>query len=194
MKRWLLLLLLLFPTSALAEYPDIDNIEIPDISSEEDNNSGDNQSGDQEGSLNTNNQNSTVNSNNRTNTNSKTYNGAGSSGMPPYSAISPTFMSTGPETCLQGGSQALQSGVVGLSRGSYKEDPNCNRRRDAEYQRRKRIQKKEKAIVIFQRKAVDPQRSRRGSRIRSNQEGEWIRKISGVLFRWSRQIRDQCRK
>jgi len=131
MKRWLLLLLLLFPTSALAEYPDIDNIEIPDISSEEDNNSGDNQSGDQEGSLNTNNQNSTVNSNNRTNTNSKTYNGAGSSGMPPYSAISPTFMSTGPETCLQGGSQALQSGVVGLSRGSYKEDPNCNRRRDA---------------------------------------------------------------
>ncbi len=131
MKRWLLLLLLLVPASALAEYPDIDNIEIPDISSEEDNNSGDNQSGDQEGSLNTNNQNSTVNSNNRTNTNSKTYNGAGSSGMPPYSAISPTFMSTGPETCLQGGSQALQSSVVGLSRGAYKEDPNCNRRRDA---------------------------------------------------------------
>ena len=131
MKRWLLLLLLLFPASALAEYPDIDNIEIPDINSGEDSNSGDNQSGDQEGSLNTNNQNSTVNSNNRTNTNSKTYNGAGSSGMPPYSAISPTFMSTGPETCLQGGSQALQSSVVGLSRGSYKEDPNCNRRRDA---------------------------------------------------------------
>lgn len=93
-------------------------------------NSGDNvEGGNQDGSLNTNTQNSSVNSNN--NTNSKTFNGAGSSGMPPYSAIAPTYMSTGPETCFRGNSQALQLPTIGLSRGSYKEDPNCNRRRDA---------------------------------------------------------------
>lgn len=104
---------------------------VPGLDRLEDNSSDSADSGDQDGSLNTTNQNSTVNSNNSTNTDSKTYNGAGSSGMPPYSAIAPSYMSTGPETCLQGGSQALQSSVVGLSRGAYKEDPECNRRRDA---------------------------------------------------------------
>ena len=74
-------------------------------------------------------QNSTVNSNNTTN--SKTYNGAGSSGMPVYSAISPSYMSTGPETCFRGNSQGLQLPSVAISRGGYKEDPECNRRRDA---------------------------------------------------------------
>ena len=97
---------------------------------EENSEGGDNaDGGDQDGSLNSNTQNSTVNSNN--NTNSKTYNGAGSSGMPPYSAVAPTYMSTGPETCFRGNSQALQLPSIGLSRGGYKEDPNCNRRRDA---------------------------------------------------------------
>jgi hypothetical protein len=95
----------------------------------ENTNSGDNEGAEQDGSLNTNNQNSTVNSNNTTN--SKTYNGAGSSGMPVYSAISPSYMSTGPETCFRGNSQGIQTATIGFSRGGYKEDPECNRRRDA---------------------------------------------------------------
>ena len=122
--------LLIFSGSVWAEVPE-PYPGVPEFDSLENSDSDSAESGDQDGSLNTINQNSTVNSNNRTNTNSKTYNGAGSSGMPPYSAIAPTFMSTGPETCLQGGSQALQSSVVGLSRGAYKVDPECNRRRDA---------------------------------------------------------------
>lgn len=83
----------------------------------------------QDGSLNTNTQGSTVSSYN--NTDSKTYNGAGSSGMPPYSAIAPSYMSTGPETCLIGGGQAIQGQTWAISRGGYKEDPQCQRRRDS---------------------------------------------------------------
>ena len=102
---------------------------IPNRGGEFNNNSGENDGAEQDGSLNTNNQNSTVNSNNTTN--SKTYNGAGSSGMPVYSAISPSYMSTGPETCFRGNSQGIQTATIGFSRGGYREDPECNRRRDA---------------------------------------------------------------
>ncbi len=104
-------------------------IDTPNEGGDENTNSGDNEGAEQDGSLNTNNQNSTVNSNNTTN--SRTYNGAGSSGMPVYSAVSPSYMSTGPETCFRGNSQGLQLPNIGLSRGGYKEDPECNRRRDA---------------------------------------------------------------
>tara|TARA_B100000424_G_C22856064_1_gene456372 strand:+ start:155 stop:892 length:738 start_codon:yes stop_codon:yes gene_type:complete len=133
--RYYLLIIIFFAllfTSSLVwpegiePYPGVPQDRFEDTSSQDSA-----ESGDQDGSLNTNNQNSTVNSNNNTTSNSKTFNGAGSSGMPPYSAIAPSYMSTGPETCLQGGSQALQSSVVGLSRGAYREDPECNRRRDA---------------------------------------------------------------
>ena len=103
--------------------------DLPNEGGEDNTNSGDNEGAEQDGSLNTNNQNSTVNSNNTTN--SKTYNGAGSSGMPVYSAISPSYMSTGPETCFRGNSQGLQLPSVAISRGGYREDPECNRRRDA---------------------------------------------------------------
>ena len=64
-------------------------IDTPNEGGDENTNSGDNEGAEQDGSLNTNNQNSTVNSNNTTN--SRTYNGAGSSGMPVYSAVSPSL-------------------------------------------------------------------------------------------------------
>ena len=85
----------------------------------------------QEGNLNQNNQDSTVNSNNETTTNNETYNGAGSSGMPVQSAIAPSLMSTGSESCLQSSSFGVQSYVFGATRGSYRLDEECNRRRDS---------------------------------------------------------------
>ena len=89
---------------------------------------------DQEGSLNTNNVDSTVNSNNQTSdtSTSNTYNGAGSSSeIPVGSAISPSYMSNGMDTCLKGEGGSLQTVGVGFSSGSYEIDPNCDRRRDS---------------------------------------------------------------
>lgn len=91
----------------------------------------------QEGSLNTyNGENSVVNSNNVTEDTSSsvsnTYNGAGSSSeMPVGSAISPSYMSNGVDTCLKGSGGSLQTVGVGISSGDYEVDPNCDRRRDA---------------------------------------------------------------
>jgi len=88
----------------------------------------------QEGSLNTSSVNSTVSSNNNTEDKSvsNTYNGAGSaSEIPVGSAISPTYMSTGADTCLKGSGGSLQTVGVGFSSGAYEVDPNCERRRDA---------------------------------------------------------------
>ena len=64
----------------------------------------------QEGSLNTNTVGSTVSSNNQSEDRSvsNTYNGAGSSSdMPVGSAIAPSYMSNGVETCLQGQGSSL---------------------------------------------------------------------------------------
>ena len=83
----------------------------------------------QEGDLNSNTQDSTVNSNNTTN--SKTYNGAGASGMPVTSAISPSLMSSGNDSCLRSHTGGLQLAVFGLSMGKYYQDLECNRRKDA---------------------------------------------------------------
>ena len=88
----------------------------------------------QDGSLNTYNQDSTVSSNNTTTDTSTTnnYNGAGSSSeMPVGSAISPSYMSNGMDTCLKGKGGSLQTVGVGISKGNYEVDPNCDRRRDA---------------------------------------------------------------
>jgi len=89
----------------------------------------------QEGSLNTyHGENSTTNSNNSTKDDSvsNTYNGAGSSSeIPVGSAISPSYMSSGMDTCLKGSGGSLQTVGVGFSSGSYEVDPNCDRRRDA---------------------------------------------------------------
>ena len=89
----------------------------------------------QEGSLNTfHGDNSTTNSNNTTTdtSTSNTYNGAGSSSeIPVGSAITPSYMSNGQDTCLKGSGGSLQTVGVGLSSGTYEVDPNCDRRRDA---------------------------------------------------------------
>ncbi len=89
----------------------------------------------QEGSLNTfHGNNSTTNSNNTTTdtSTSNTYNGAGSSSeIPVGSAISPSYMSNGQDTCLKGEGGSLQTVGVGISSGAYEVDPNCDRRRDA---------------------------------------------------------------
>jgi len=89
----------------------------------------------QEGSLNTfHGDNSTTNSNNNTvdESTSNTYNGAGSSSeIPVGSAISPTFMSNGMDTCLRGTAGSLQTVAVGFSSGGYKLDEDCSRRKNA---------------------------------------------------------------
>ena len=89
----------------------------------------------QEGSLNTyHGENSSSNSNNNTQDDSvsNTYNGAGSSSeIPVGSAITPSYMSNGMDTCLKGSGGSLQTVGVGFSSGTYDIDPNCDRRRDA---------------------------------------------------------------
>lgn len=89
----------------------------------------------QEGSLNTYyGSNSTTNSNNSTKDDSvsNTYNGVGSSSeIPVGSAITPSYMSNGMDTCLKGTGGSLQTVGVGFSSGTYDVDPECNRRRDA---------------------------------------------------------------
>ena len=91
------------------------------------------QSNDQTGDLNTStvNTQSTVSSNNPSTTNN--YNGAGAASKvtPPPSAIAPSYMSNGQDTCLAGRSAGVQVNVFGLSAGGYKQDLECNRRRDA---------------------------------------------------------------
>ena len=47
------------------------------------------------------------------------------------SAITPSYMSNGMDTCLKGSGGSLQTVGVGFSSGSYEVDPNCDRRRDA---------------------------------------------------------------
>jgi hypothetical protein len=87
----------------------------------------------QEGDFNTStvNSDSTVSSNNPSTTNN--YNGAGAASdvTPPPSAIAPTYMSNGQDTCLAGRSAAVQVNVLGLALGGYKQDIECNRRRDS---------------------------------------------------------------
>jgi len=91
------------------------------------------QTNDQTGDLNTStvNTNSTVSSNNPATTNN--YNGAGAASKvtPPPSAIAPSYMSNGQDTCLAGRSAGVQVNVFGLSAGGYRQDEECNRRRDA---------------------------------------------------------------
>lgn len=85
----------------------------------------------QTGDLNQNTSDSTVDSNNVSTTNN--YNGAGAASKetPPPSAIAPSYISNGPESCLVGSSIGTQVNVFGLSGGFYRQDVNCNRRRDA---------------------------------------------------------------
>lgn len=86
----------------------------------------------QNGDLNNNYQDSTVNSNNTT-TNTTTQNvGAGAGKPSPVNtAISPSLMSSGQDTCLRSIGGGLQVDVLGLSGGRYVQDEECNRRRDS---------------------------------------------------------------
>jgi hypothetical protein len=77
---------------------------------------GNNQSADNFG---TNNNNSTVSSNNETTATTNNYNGAGSSpnSMPVGSAIAPSLMSNGMDSCLMSTNGGVQSFGLGLSTG-----------------------------------------------------------------------------
>ena len=82
------------------------------------------------GDLNTNTQNSTIDSNNQSETNNYNAPGAGKA-SPVMSAVAPSYMSSGQDTCLIGRGGGIQTGVVGFSSGEYEQDPECNRRRNA---------------------------------------------------------------
>ena len=80
----------------------------------------------QNGDLNSNQQNS--NNNNTSTTNI----GAGAGAPTPVmTAIAPSLMSSGSDTCLQSRGTGVQLLDIGVSRGAYKQDEECNRRRDA---------------------------------------------------------------
>lgn len=81
----------------------------------------------------TNNNNSTVSSNNNTTATTNTYNGSGSApgSMPVGSAMAPSLMSNGMESCLMSISGGVQLFTIGATKGKYKQDEECNRRRDA---------------------------------------------------------------
>jgi hypothetical protein len=87
----------------------------------------------QTGDLNTSNINSTVSSNNPSTSTTNNYNGAGTASnvTPPPTAVSPSAPSGGSESCLIGRGMGVQVNVLGLSLGGYKQDKECNRRRDA---------------------------------------------------------------
>ena len=87
----------------------------------------------QSGDLNTNQQGATVDSNNNTTTNTNQYNGAGSaSEIPVASAVAPSLMSGGQDSCLKSLSGGVSTLQVGISAGRYQIDEDCNRRKDAQ--------------------------------------------------------------
>ena len=87
----------------------------------------------QSGDLNTNQQGATVDSNNETVTNTNQYNGAGSaSEIPVASAVAPSLMSGGQDSCLKSTSGGVSTLQVGVSAGAYRLDEHCNRRKDAQ--------------------------------------------------------------
>lgn len=79
-----------------------------------------------EGDLNTN----QINSNNGNRTTNNSGPNAGST-MPANTAVSPSLMSSGSESCLQSISGGLQLVGIGVSSGKYIQDEECNRRRNA---------------------------------------------------------------
>jgi len=83
-------------------------------------------SNDQNGDLNSNTQNSNNNNQSTTNIGSN----AGSR-TPMPTAVAPSLMSSGSDTCLKSRSTGLQLLDIGLAGGYYQQDEECNRRRDA---------------------------------------------------------------
>lgn len=110
-----------YTVKAYANEPDID-LEVGDRADIDPNGTGNTQNGD----LNSNTQNS--NNNNKTTTNI----GAGAGAPTPVNtAIAPSLMSSGSDSCLRSRSSGLQALTIGLSGGYYLQDEECNRRRDA---------------------------------------------------------------
>ena len=86
----------------------------------------------QTGDLNTATIDSTVDSNNVTEAVTNNYNGAGSSsGLPANSAISPSYMVSGSESCVMSASGSVQSSIIGISAGRFFTDDKCTLRRNA---------------------------------------------------------------
>ena len=83
----------------------------------------------QTGDFNENYQSSTVDSNNVTTTNNSTQVGSRLGNTP--SAVAPSYMSTGTDTCLIGNSGALSTGVFSISGGEYITDEKCEMRKNA---------------------------------------------------------------
>ena len=69
------------------------------------------------------------NSNNNNST--TTYNGNAPRSMPTITAVAPSLISTGVQSCLKSTSNGVQGFSFGLSRGTYQQDPFCNRRANA---------------------------------------------------------------
>ena len=123
--RWLLLLTLV-PSLAFAQIepvPDIDPAPERNDGEYEPDFDGGGEDTNIEGDLNT--------SNSNNGNVSKTYNGAGSRSMPVSTAISPSLMSSGQQSCLKSLSGGLQVMSVGISSGKYVQDAECNRRLNA---------------------------------------------------------------
>lgn len=130
-KKCLLTLLISLSSPAFGQdtpevdpVPEVDPPPVRDDGEYEPDFDGDGDDTNIEGDLNTSNSN-----NNNVN---KTYNGAGSGRqMPANTAVSPSLMSTGQQSCLKSISGGLQLVSVGISSGKYVQDPECNRRLNA---------------------------------------------------------------
>ena len=107
----------------IAPAPEIDPVPVRDDDGEPEPDFDDDDGTNIEGDLNT--------SNSNNGNVSKTYNGAGSRSMPVSTAISPSLMSSGQQSCLKSTSGGLQLMSVGISSGKYVQDEECNRRLNA---------------------------------------------------------------
>jgi len=67
----------------------------------------------------------TNSSNSNNTTQSTTYNGNAPGSTPPPSAIAPSYMGGGPDSCLIGVSGSVSSSVIGIGGGTYRRDEQC---------------------------------------------------------------------
>ena len=130
-KKYLLILLISVASPAFGQdtpevdpAPEVDPPPVRDDGEFEPDFDGDGDDTNIEGDLNTSNSN-----NNNVN---KTYNGAGAGRqMPANTAVAPSLMSTGQQSCLKSLSGGVQLVGFGVSSGLYRQDEECNRRLNA---------------------------------------------------------------
>jgi len=130
-KKYLLILLISVVSPAFGQdAPEVDpvpEVDPPPVRDDGEFEPGTDDNGDGtniEGDLNTSNSN-----NNNVN---KTYNGAGAGRqMPANTAVAPSLMSTGQQSCLKSLSGGVQLVGFGVSSGLYRQDEECNRRLNA---------------------------------------------------------------